>query len=122
LSWTKAERLEEFCRRLSVAPPAKNTAEARKLVETTLNAVEDDYSGVPYDPYAVNATQQDGRMYPPDDKFQVLVPDHSDILCLRQRGHATYFRENGAFEIKIVKTKEVFFQKPGADGRGVWDP
>lgn len=38
----------------------------------------------------------------------------------RSRGHETFIADNGAFEIRHLKTDKIELAKPGADGRGVW--
>jgi hypothetical protein len=43
----KQRRLSEFFRRLLASPPSNSGTEAMKLISDTLNAVEDELSGVP---------------------------------------------------------------------------
>jgi hypothetical protein len=52
MSIPKAQRLVEFLRRLRWAAPASNVEEAFDLIARTLNAVEDEFSGTPFDPSA----------------------------------------------------------------------
>lgn len=59
---SKQERLEEFYRRLNAFAAASNLDEALELIRLLLNAVEDELSGVPYDPAN---WQSDGRLYRP---------------------------------------------------------
>jgi len=113
----KLRRLREFIRRLREAAPAASAEEARALIETTLNEVEDELSGVLFDP---TRWQSDGRMYPPQDDSARDVPSHPFVRRYRSRRHNTFIGSNGAFEIHTIDG-EVLIAKQGADGRTVWD-
>jgi len=113
---TKAQRLAEFLRRLQRAAPASNTEEAFALVARTLNAVEDEFSGTPFDP---SAWQTDGRLYPPQIDSRREVPGRSDVTRYRSRSHNTFIAENGAIEIQTIDGM-VLLSKPGANGESVW--
>lgn len=115
----KRERLAEFFRRLSALRRASSMDEARKQLNNTLTAVEDEMTGLPNSPDTLGS---DGRMYPPLDDNLRKVPGHADVIRLRSRQHNTYIRANGAIEIQAVSDKQVAFEKAGADGRKVWDP
>lgn len=106
-----------FFDRLRASPPASHHDEARRLVDDTLNAVENEYSGVPFDP---QNWRTDGRMYPVQDDNAADVPGHPEVTSYRSFKHETFIRQNGAIEIRIVETKEVVLEKPGSDGKGVW--
>ena len=114
---TKAQRLNEFLHRLLASAPAASAEGALALLALTLNAVEDEFSGVPYDP---SSWQTDGRMYPPQTDSQRRVPDRPDVTRYRSRSHNTFIAGNGAIEIQTVDGL-VLLSKPGADGRSVWE-
>ena len=115
---SKAERLEELYRRLRLARPAKTFEEAYELICSTLNAVEDELTDIPYDP---ERWQEDGRLYPPFDDSVREVPGHPRLRRFRSLAHNTYIGDNGAIEIRNL-AGEVELEKPGADGKRIWDP
>ncbi|HEX3578437.1 MAG TPA: hypothetical protein VHY33_07725 [Thermoanaerobaculia bacterium] len=117
MSIAKAQRLAEFLRRLRWAAPASNAVEAFELIAHTLNAVEDEFSGTPFDP---SAWQTDGRLYPPQIDSKRVVPGRPDVTRYRSRSHNTFIAENGAIEIQTIDGA-VLLSKPGADGEGVWN-
>lgn len=113
----KRVRFQEFVRRLSLLPAAASDDEARRQLDDTLNAVEDELSGVPFDP---DHWRTDGRMYPAQDDSAADVPGYPNVTSYRHRRHETFIAENGAFEIRSVDTGDVVIAKLGADGKGVW--
>jgi len=114
---SRTERLAEFLRRLTDAPPAASAGEARELLASILNAVEDELSGVPFD---LTKWQSDGRMYPPQDDSKRQVPGYSNVTRFRSRGHNTFICTNGAIEIAEVGGA-VLLRKSGVDGKHVWE-
>ncbi len=46
---TRGERIGEFLERLAALPPAATREEARRQIEVTLNAVEDEMSGLAFE-------------------------------------------------------------------------
>jgi hypothetical protein len=112
------ERLAEFFRRLAALPRATSAEEARRQIASTLTAVEDELTDIPSDPDSLG---NDGRLYPPQDDSVRSVPGRSDVVRLRSRRHNTFVRSNGAIEIQAIDDKRVVFEKPGSDGRKVWE-
>ncbi|MBI3270244.1 MAG: hypothetical protein HYZ53_14635 [Planctomycetes bacterium] len=119
----KAARIAEFFRRLHAHPAARDFQEAWRQIETTLNQVEDELSGVPFNP---DAWRSDGRLYPPRLDSERRLSGHPNVRRFRHVGHNTLIRENGAIQIRVANSEplagEVLFSKGGADGREVLDP
>ena len=110
----KADRLAEFQRRLAVAPAAAGHDEALQLLADVLNAVEDELSGVPFNPARSHV---DGRLYAPSVDFEV-ESDVAGSRCYRQRGHKTYISLSGAIRIDRLDG-QVLTAKRAADGTEV---
>lgn len=110
---SRSERLAEFYRRLGAAPAASDADEAYSLLCDTLNEVEDDMTGIPFDP---TRWRTDGRMYPPQSDRMSIHPDRPDLRYYYSRGHDTLIGANGAIEIRD-RAGNVVFAKPGADGK-----
>lgn len=91
--------------------------EAKRRIDETLNAVEDELSGVPFSPAS---WRTDGRMYPVMEDNAGDVEGYPEVTAYRSFKHETLIRENGAFEIRVRRSREVLIAKPGADGKGVW--
>lgn len=113
----KAERLREIYRRLAAVPAARTFLEMRVQLDDVLNAVEDELTGIPYDP---PRWATDGRLYPVQDDNVFDVQGHPRVTLLRARRDEIYIGDNGAVEIRNA-SGIVALNKPGADGRGVWD-
>jgi hypothetical protein len=117
---TQAERIAVFLKHLQEAEPAVGGDEAFGLLAGTLNAVEDSFSGVAYDP---DKHLTDGRLYPPQGDNRREVPGRKDVVRYRSRGHNTWIADNGAIRIEtIAKGAEpavCCLDKPGADGKTV---
>lgn len=114
----KAHRLQEVYRRLAQAPAARTFTEMRRQMDDVLNAVEDQMSGVPYDP---RRWLTDGRLYPVQDDNLYEVEGHPRVTLLRARRNEIYIGDNGAIEVRNADTGAVEFRKAGADGLGVWE-
>ena len=115
---SKQERFATFCQRLQAERPARTFAQAYEQLCSTLNAVEDELTGIPYNP---DNWQTDGRMYPPRPDSMREVDGHPEVTRFRSSAHNTFIGDNGGIEIQTVSSKEVVFSKPGEDGRGVWE-
>jgi uncharacterized protein YPO0396 len=113
---SRKQRLREFLHRLERSSCASSLDEARKLIDATLNAVEDEMSGVPYNP---TTWLTDGRMYPVQDDNIRDLPGHPTVKRARSKDHNTYIAKNGAIRIVQISTKEVVLDKPGEDGNVV---
>lgn len=115
---SRAQRLEEFFRRLAQRLPASSAEGALTILVSTLNEVEDELTGIPYNP---ESWATDGRLYPPLPDSRRPVPGCPDLARWRSRGHNTYIRDNGAIAIVRVPDGATVFEAPGRDGRGVWE-
>jgi hypothetical protein len=113
---SRAERLEEFFRRLSAAPPGSDHDEAMRQVAEILNGVEDEMTSIPYDP---TFPLDDGRMYPPQPDSKKAISGRSDVTRYRSKRHSTWIGDNGAIQIIDHASGDVVFDKPGADGHTI---
>jgi hypothetical protein len=121
---SKPQRLREFLRRLSEAPPAQSYEEARQQVEAVLNAVEDDLTDIPF---SLDASQSDGRMYPPLDDNEKKA-GHPGFRRFRTKAHNLLYGTNGAVRIHGLPLPGegwtagvVILDKAGLDGRRIQD-
>ena len=115
----KAQRIALLISRLEALPNAASGDEMLAQLSTTQHAVEDEHSGVLANPNAADALVDDGRMYPPDERFLDPIPGRPDIARYRHRkGHVTFIRDNGAIRIEL--RGQPIIDKPGADGRTVF--
>lgn len=106
---TVNQRLDVLYQRLQQSAPAKTADEALNQVSTTLDGVEDDYSGVPRNPNP--GKDWDGRMYPPREDNIIRNPDGS--IVARTRGSDINIGRDGSIEIVSKTTGEVKLSKPG---------
>lgn len=113
----RRERLDEFFRRLVAAPNAGTSDEAMEQLSNILDLVEDELTGIPNIP---DNWREDGRIYPPQQDRKRSVPGHPRVTRFRTAGHNIYMGENGSLQI-VALNGTVDMEKPGADGRGVWE-
>jgi 4-aminobutyrate aminotransferase-like enzyme len=123
----KKDRLAQFLRNLEKAKPASTMVGAKSLVRSTLNRVENAHSGVAFNTDNVGYDSakwvDDGRMYPIPEK-NWRETSNPDVARGRSKGHNTFVATNGAITIASVpepgSSPRIFFQKNGADGRGIY--
>lgn len=119
---SRKERLELFFQRLGESHHFQNLNEALDGLSQILNQVEDEFSGVPYQP---DEHETDGRMYPPQADSVREVDGYPAVSRLRHKGHNTFISENGAIEIRVAtvptESAHLLFQKLGSNGKGVWE-
>lgn len=110
----RSERFALFVRELQEAAAAASYEEARQLVHSVLNNVEDRHSGVPFRP---ENWRSDGRMYPPQDDAERKSPIPG-VRVFRTRGHRVWIAVNGAIRITTAGAAEdrVVIDKAGKDG------
>ncbi len=113
---TKSERVVELVRRLEASLPAYDAEDALRLVVTTVDEVEDRYSGIPNDPSSPRA---DERIWPPVEKYHFAIEGRADLNGYRQKGHVTIIGSNGAILIRSRRDEKVILSKAGCDGRKV---
>jgi hypothetical protein len=106
-----------FFERLEAAAPVSSADEALDLVRNILNRIEDEYSGVEYNP---DAWKDDGRMYAPQEDNRRDVPDQPSVRRYRGAKHNTFIGANGSIRIQDLAGK-VLLEKQGTDGRKTLD-
>jgi hypothetical protein len=116
---TKGERLAEFLDRLRRAPPASSAEGALELVNEILNAVEDELSGIPYDPDAAQQRVTDGRMYGPHAAFASPWRDRQDVTRYAHARHDTFLQDDGAILIRLRRSGTVLLSKHSSEGSEV---
>ncbi|SNQ48029.1 conserved hypothetical protein [Frankia canadensis] len=105
------ERLQIVYHRLDELPPPASAQEALTQLNTTLDAVEDEYSGVPRDPNP--GLKFDGRMYPPRDDYINRQPDGG--LEAVTKGNIIKIGPTGETTILSRRSEEVVYYRPAAD-------
>jgi hypothetical protein len=75
-----------------------------------MNCVEDDHSGIPYDPVP-SPRENNGRMYPPFDDHVSFGPDGT--LTAATRGHSINLGADGGITITTAPGGTVVFTKEG---------
>ncbi len=118
---SKTERLKLLYEYLSQCEPATDYDSALALISATLMEIEDQYSGVPYDPAEAGV---DGRMYAPAERYRRAQWERLGVRCYWQVAHATFLADNGAIEVRPrvgANLGAISFEKAGKDGRKVSD-
>jgi hypothetical protein len=115
IDMTPEDRLAEFCARLMAAPACASKAEAFDLLNRTLIAVEDELSGITFDP---SYPRDDGRMYPPREDAHRDVPGREDLHRYRSKRHNTFFSDGGGILI-VDSEKTVILDKSDANARSI---
>jgi len=87
-----------------LAEPCANADDALDLVGRLLEEVENEFSGVPYNP---STPTNDGRMYPPRADSRRKI-DQPDMRLYRTRGHRLFISETGAILIQELNGTCVF--------------
>ena len=120
----KHERFAEVLLRLEAAPPCSDFRTARALIDATLNAVEDELSGVSFQ---AENWYFDGRMYPVQDDNVRVVPGYPEVWRLTSAGHDTYVGSKGSYDIREKDERgtgrgfgKIVISKAGSDHKGVW--
>jgi hypothetical protein len=116
---SKSERLREFLARLSREPAASSAREAIELVNRVIDAVEDELSGIPFNPAAALQLEVDGRMYGPHPQFASRWKQRDDVTRFAHVKHETLIQSNGAILIWTRRPRRVLLSKPGADGQEI---
>jgi hypothetical protein len=103
LPFTMRERLHEFYRRLREQLPSKTADEALAQIGETMDAVENEMSGIAKHSIGPEPNLFDGRMYPPHPKFIKRKTDGSIIANLAS--HRIEIGANGSIKILRVDRK-----------------
>ena len=110
--------ISDFPAAIEGAKCAASAEEALSLLASTLNTVEDEFSGIPPRPQS----WQDGRMYPPQEDNRYRVSGCPSLCRYRSREHNTFIGLNGSVRIETCGAKPgIVLDKPGADGRKTHD-
>jgi len=112
----KRERFKIFVQRLMEARRAISAEDALMLLSTTLNAVEDEFTDILFDP---SQWMSDGRMYPPQADSARDAPGRPDVTRYRSKAHNTFIAKNGAIRIEDLTGSLVVLSKPGNNGKEV---
>lgn len=104
------ERLQEMYRRLDAQQPAPATAQdAFDRLCATLDAVEDEHSGVERDPNP--GLTFDGRMYPPREDF--IDRDGDGGIHASTKGNTIYAGPDGTLSISSRRSGQEVYRRDG---------
>ena len=110
----KRQRFEIYKRRLLFKPPAKDAEEAIKLINNTLDEIEEKYAPKKDDKFYALNSKRFGRMWPiPADRIKVNPETgKTEMLAV---GLTIQINKNGAFEVWTITrgnqlSKKIFFK------------
>lgn len=116
---TKQERLKEIFRRMDEAAPCSSVDTAYMLLCETMEAVEDEMSGLPNEP---ERWMELPRLFPPRADRAILLEEYG-VKRFDSLRHVTYIAANGAIEIRSLRVMnrkvKVHFSKKGLDGQSL---
>jgi hypothetical protein len=104
-------RLTELFRRLDRLPLPHSAGQAFDELNTTLEKVEDESSGVPRNPDP--GLTPDGRMYPPREDHTNRLPDGG--ISAQTKGHNIEIAADGATRITSRRTGDVVYERPAGE-------
>jgi hypothetical protein len=126
---SKRDRLEKIIAILANGPTCRSLEEAHGLVHATFEAVENSYT-----------LDRDEKMDVFELEFMSKLPFEGRTVYFEEfKRHILFIAENGAFDIRVrnekdslkalVKSQPTYakqhlqsvLEKPGFDGKGVWD-
>ena len=107
----RAERLAEFYSRLRALPAPYSADEALAQIGSTLDDVEDAYSGVAKKDPPPPPNMPDGRMYPPQADHTVRNPDGSIVATTR--GHVIEISAGGKVTMRRPGTGMIDYERDG---------
>ncbi|MBT2563787.1 hypothetical protein J7E50_21490 [Pedobacter sp. ISL-68] len=106
----KMERIGIFMEELKLANPVKNQTEAINLINSSLDKVEDAYSGIKKAPGIPDGN--DGRMYGIlDKKYVKTLEDGTQIATTK--GQRIVLNTDGSFKIQTKDGSKTLFEKAG---------
>lgn len=94
----KKDRLRIFLKRLKAAPSAGSADKALELLSETLDAVEDEFSGVDYE----EDPEGRERMSGPQEDNRRAIPGRPSLRRYRSAKHNTFIGINGSIQIPYV--------------------
>jgi hypothetical protein len=104
------ERLALVYERLDQMPPPTSAPEAFNRLNTVLDQVEDEHSGVPKNPNP--GLKFDGRMYPPREDFTEHTADGRILAATK--GNAIEAHPDGTLTVSSRRTGEPVYHRQGA--------
>ena len=110
---SRQERLNLFITRLEKAEGVSSPRAALKLINNTLDEVEDAFSGVPKNPDAIKMPNiNDGRMYGVLDDKYVKVAEDGSLIAKTRRNIITIDKDGGFKISERYGDKKIIIEKP----------